>query len=152
MRVRRKVIFVNPPNTDDLTDIYVKTVTKGVQHTDWANFPHLGILALASYIDQDERFEAVYFDGVACPWELINSYIATHRADILALCVSTITANYGAGLQLCERAKAMDPQIRTIAGNDHFTAMYHRIMRLRHDLIDFGFVGNEGCRRRGGWI
>lgn len=63
------VFFVNPPNSNDLdaddvgkaSDI---VVSKGIQHTDWANFPHLGILSLASYVDALPGFEGCYVDGV----------------------------------------------------------------------------------------
>ncbi len=59
------VFFVNPPNSDDVSSGGSEVViAKGGQHTDWANFPHFGILSLASHIDSFPSFQASYIDGV----------------------------------------------------------------------------------------
>lgn len=56
---RTVVFFINPPNSNDFEACNAEKlmVSKGGQHTDWANFPHLGILSLASYIDSLAAFE-----------------------------------------------------------------------------------------------
>jgi len=66
LKSRAVVFFINPPNSNDLGTLSAdgKYVSKGIQHTDWANFPHLGILSLASYIDLLPGLESIYIDGV----------------------------------------------------------------------------------------
>lgn len=137
------VVFVNPPNTEDLNLSIDQGVTIGVQHTDWANLPHLGILSLASFVDGFEGLESVYLDGVVCPWNFIKSFIIEHHSRILAVCVSCLTASYGAALQLLQHIKQIDRQITTIVGNDHISAFYEVILAKRQNLIDYALIGNE---------
>lgn len=142
---RTVVFFVNPPNSNDL-DTYDAdriSVSKGVQHTDWANFPHLGILSLASYIDSLVDFEGHYIDGVVYPLDRIRAAIIEHAPRTLAVCLSALTANYEAALSIASTVKLIDPQILIVIGNDHFTALSHEILERHTELIDCGFVGNE---------
>jgi len=143
MTDRSIVVFINPPNTGTIPDdLSAENVTTGVQHTDWANFPHLGILSLASYIEKNSPFSSVYMDGVVCPVADIASFITENHEKIHAVCVSLITANYGSGLKICEYAKNLDPEIITFAGNDHFSALTQEVMSTS-PVLDYGFVGNE---------
>ncbi|MGQ7245545.1 B12-binding domain-containing radical SAM protein [Salinicola sp. V024] len=138
------VIFVNAPNTDDILvdgDNSLQAVTKGMQHTDWANFPHLGILSLASHT-QACGFESVYFDGVALDLSVLLGFIEKESSRILALCCSSITANFGASEYISRFTKGVDPRITTIFGNDHFSVMRDKIVS-RYGSIDYGIVGNE---------
>ncbi|WP_250208021.1 cobalamin-dependent protein [Curvibacter sp. CHRR-16] len=145
---RTIVFFINPPNSNDLdTDAVLKSndivVSKGVQHTDWANFPHLGILSLASYIDASPGFEGHYIDGVIHPLDNIIAVIRKRTSSTLAVCLSAITANYEAAIQIARAVRNLDPEIAIIFGNDHFTALSREILTRHRDLIDCGFVGNE---------
>lgn len=142
---RNLVFFVNPPNSNDLdtTPAGEGAVSKGVQHTDWANFPHLGILSLASYVDSLPGLTAIYIDGVVYPIGVITSEIESKAATTLAVCLSVITANYEAALRIAHAVKVIDPAISIIMGNDHFTALSQEVLSRRHMLIDCGFAGNE---------
>ncbi|MDD4886519.1 MAG: cobalamin B12-binding domain-containing protein [Thiomonas sp.] len=140
------VFFVNPPNSNDLdaddvgkaSDI---VVSKGIQHTDWANFPHLGILSLASYVDALPGFEGCYVDGVINPLERILAVIRERACRTLAVCLSAITANYEAAIRIARAVKSIDSNISIVIGNDHFTALSREILHRHGELIDCGFVG-----------
>lgn len=146
--LRAVVFFINPPNSNDLDaglageadDI---VVSKGIQHTDWANFPHLGILSLASHIDALPGFEGCYIDGVIHPLDRILAAIRERAGRTLAVCLSAITANYEATIRIARSVKSIDPQIAIVVGNDHFTALSREILDRHGELIDCGFVGNE---------
>lgn len=142
--MRNIVIFINPPNSDDIfanVEEGKTSVAKGVQHTDWANFPHLGILSLASYVKK-HGYEAVYFDGVAIPIDNLLDYIQKNSKKILAVCLSAITANFSSSLYISDYTKSVDKNIKTIFGNDHFSVMYKKIME-RYSSVDYGITGNE---------
>lgn len=153
--MKKFVVFINPPNTnDELLKTEVKTsvkriipisnsVTKGVEHTDWANFPHLGILSLASYIQNETEFEAVYFDCVVCPLSFVYSYLEQNREQVVAVCLSLLTANYEIGQTMARQIKRLDDSITVVAGNDHISAMYEEVFENAENYIDFGLVGND---------
>jgi anaerobic magnesium-protoporphyrin IX monomethyl ester cyclase len=140
---RNIVFFVNCPNSDDffLEKDNAQSVAKGVQHTDWANFPHLGILSLASYIEK-AGYEAVYFDGVALPLSELIHYLKEHHERTLAICLSAITANFETCLYVSDTVKSIDTNIKTVFGNDHFSVMHDKII-TRYKSIDYGIIGNE---------
>ncbi|RKP45216.1 B12-binding domain-containing radical SAM protein [Trinickia fusca] len=142
---RNVVFFINPPNSNDIgaAPTIGDSVSKGVQHTDWANFPHLGILSLASYVDSLPELDAIYIDGVVHPIDVITSEIQSKAATTLAVCLSAITANYEASLRIAHSVKTIDPAISIIMGNDHFSALSREILSRHRTLIDCGFVGNE---------
>ncbi|MGR2739282.1 B12-binding domain-containing radical SAM protein [Billgrantia sp. Q4P2] len=142
--MRNIVIFVNPANSDDFfagLENGDGSVAKGVQHTDWANFPHLGILSLASYVSMF-GYESVYFDGVAVSIDELYAYVGENSDKILAVCFSAITANFNSCLYIGEFVKSVDGSIKTIFGNDHFSVMHEKIMQ-RYWSVDYGVVGNE---------
>lgn len=142
--MRNIVIFINPPNSDDFfasLETGEESVAKGVQHTDWANFPHLGVLSLASYVNKF-GYEAVYFDGVAVSINELFLYIRENAERVLAVCLSAITANFNSCLHVGEFVKSVDENIKTIFGNDHFSVMHNKIIK-RYRSVDYGVVGNE---------
>ena len=142
--MRNIVIFVNPANSDDFfasLEDGAGSVAKGVQHTDWANFPHLGILSLASYISKF-GYESVYFDGVAVSIDELYAYVRENADKVLAVCLSAITANFSSCLCIGEFVKSVDEDIKTIFGNDHFSVMHEKIIQ-RYWSVDYGIVGNE---------
>lgn len=142
--MRNIVIFVNPANSDDFfasLEGGEGSVAKGVQHTDWANFPHLGVLSLASYVSKF-GYESVYFDGVAVAVDELYAYIRENADQVLAVCLSAITANFNSCLYIGEFVKSVDGNIKTIFGNDHFSVMHEKIMQ-RYWSVDYGVVGNE---------
>jgi radical SAM superfamily enzyme YgiQ (UPF0313 family) len=106
--------------------------------------PIPGILALASAVKQQvENVQPVYLDGGTCPVSVILDFISSHKHDILAICISTLTSTYVAGLKILEHARKENPRIVHIIGNDHFAALSTLCMQNQPDLIDCGMVGNE---------
>ncbi|RQS43262.1 radical SAM protein [Burkholderia sp. Bp8986] len=142
---RTVVFFVNPPNSNDLNthDADEIVVSKGVQHTDWANFPHLGILSLASYVNSLSNLEGHYVDGVIHPPDRIIDTIRERAPKTLAVCLGAITANYESAIHIARAVKAIDSRIAVVIGNDHFTALSHEVLSRHSTVIDCGFVGNE---------
>ncbi|MFH8982804.1 B12-binding domain-containing radical SAM protein [Streptomyces varsoviensis] len=138
-----QVIIVNPPNSNTVLDGSVCTVTRPEDHTDWSNFPSLGALTLASALADVPGVTPVYIDGTVVPWPTLLEYIDTHAGGILAVCASALTATYEAALAILAHAKAVRPAIRTVVGNDHFTALTERCLANHHACVDFGFRGNE---------
>ena len=138
-----QVLLINPPNTSSVLDGTDCTVTRSEDLTDWANVPSLGVLTLASALEDIPDVTPVYLDGTVVAWPDIISYIEQNAGDLLAVGASMLTASYAAGLELLRTVKQIRPQVRTIAGNDHFTALAGLCLSNQRDCIDFGFVGNE---------
>ena len=137
------VLLVNPPNTNQVLDEAPCSLTRPEDLTDWANVPSLGVLTLASALQEIPDVTPVYLDGTIVPWSEILRFIEDHAGDLLAVCVSMLTASYEAGLALLRHAKAIRPGIRTIAGNDHISALPRACLTHQQDCIDFAFAGNE---------
>jgi radical SAM superfamily enzyme YgiQ (UPF0313 family) len=138
-----QVLLINPPNSSSVLDGADPTVTRSEDLTDWANVPSLGVLTLASAIEDIPGVTPVYLDGTVVAWPDILAYIEENADDLLAVGVSMLTASYEAALALLRTVKQIRPQVHTIAGNDHFTALAGLCLDKRPDCIDFGFVGNE---------
>lgn len=138
-----QVLVVSPPNSNTVIDGASCTVTKPEEHTDWSDFPNLGVLTLVSALREVPGVEPVYIDGAVVPWSDILRYIEDNARSILAICVSALTATYEAGLYLCGIAKQINHRIRTIFGNDHITALPRECLEKRAGTIDYAFVGNE---------
>src|ERR1039457_6281461 len=137
------VLLVNPPNTNQVLDETPCSLTRPEDLTDCPNVPSLGVLTLASALQDIPHVTAVYLDGTIVPWSEILRFIEDHAGDLLAVCVSMLTASYEAGLALLRHAKAIRPGIRTIAGNDHISALPRACLTHQQDCIDFAFAGNE---------
>ena len=140
---RKYAVLVNAPNTNDVTAGAEGIVTIGTEHSDWANYPHLGILTLASDLEDIKGVEPVYLDGVVCPISWILDFITDNSSSILLVGISVLTASYEAGLLIAKDAKRCDPNILTVFGNDHFTALTRNCLINQQDVIDCGFRGNE---------
>jgi radical SAM superfamily enzyme YgiQ (UPF0313 family) len=139
------VLVISPPNSNQLFDDLTSSgaVPRPEDLTDWANLPNLGVLTLASAIADLPDVEPVYIDGTVVAWADILDFVTDSAHDILAVCVSVLTASYETALALLRHTKAIRPEIVTILGNDHFTAMHVQCLQNNHALIDYGFVGNE---------
>jgi len=137
------VVVVSPPNSNTVLDGASCTVTRPEEHTDWSDFPNLGILTLASSISGIPDVEPVYLDGTVMDWAAVAEFIEERATETLAICVSALTATYEAGLHLVARAKKANPKIVAIFGNDHLTALPLECMHSQPDLIDYAFIGNE---------
>jgi radical SAM superfamily enzyme YgiQ (UPF0313 family) len=137
------VLLINPPNTSQVPGEAASSITRPESLTDWANVPSLGVLALASALLDVPGITPVYLDATVLEWPEILRFIDENAGDILAVCTSMLTASYAAGLALLRHAKAVRPQIVTIAGNDHISALPELSLARQRDCIDFGFAGNE---------
>lgn len=137
------VLLVNPPNTTQVPGEASSPLTRPEDLTDWANVPSLGVLALASALRDVPDVTPVYLDGTVIPWEELLRFIEERAGEVLAVCVSMLTASYEAGLAVLRHAKAVRPGIVTVAGNDHISALPGPCLTRQHDCIDFGFAGNE---------
>jgi anaerobic magnesium-protoporphyrin IX monomethyl ester cyclase len=142
---RNEVLVIVPPNSDLVIEGRPLTVTRPEEHSDWSDFMSLGALGLVSALRPNLNIRPLYIDGTVVSFDKILSYITHNRARILAVCAGVLTANYEAALLIFRHAKQADPSIRTVVGNDHFTALPRECL-LRADCIDFGFFGNEVVR------
>jgi radical SAM superfamily enzyme YgiQ (UPF0313 family) len=141
--MRNLVILINPPNSDVIYNELKVVHSNPIEHYVWANYPHLGILSLASRLKCIEGIEPVYFDGGVCNLSFIVDFIKQNRGEILVVAVSVLSATYQAGLLIAEKTKEIDSAIITIFGNDHFSARADICLKKRSKLIDYGFIGNE---------
>lgn len=139
---RNEVLIVVPPNSNTVIEGSPLTVTRPEEHSDWSDYLSLGALGLACALSANPNIHARYVDGTVISLEKILSYITDNSHRLLAVCAGALTANYEAALLIFRHAKSADPAIRTVIGNDHFTALPQQCMR-RADCIDFGFFGNE---------
>jgi anaerobic magnesium-protoporphyrin IX monomethyl ester cyclase len=139
---RRDVLIIVPPNSNTVIEGQLLTVTRPTEHSDWSDFMSLGALGMACALNVYPHLRPVYVDGTVISLDTILSYITDNCRHLIAVCVSVLTANYEAGLIILRHTKSADPNIVTIIGNDHFTALPRECMILS-DCIDFGFCGNE---------
>jgi len=138
----KQVVIVVPPNSNQVLPGLQCTVTNPEEHSDWSDYASLGALSLCSSIDTLPAVRAIYIDGTIVDLNCVLQYIADCAEDIIAVCVSVLTANYEAGLAILRAAKVIRSSILTVAGNDHFTALPLACMTHSPE-IDVGFVGNE---------
>lgn len=110
-------------------------------------FPNLGALTLVSALDSVAGIDAEYLDGMVMPWPELLGYVEDSAGEVLALCVSVITAIYGAGLRLCAVVKEIDHGIVTILGNDHVTTLPREVSENRRGTVDDISFGNEVIER-----
>lgn len=110
-----------------------------------AYYPNLGLLTLMSAVEHRLDMPDLclgYYDGAVHGNGVLEDFIDNNAAEIYALCFSVLTHNYKASIALARRAKEINPNVVVILGNDHFSALFTRIMR-RQDVVDFGFYGND---------
>ena len=55
-----QVLVVSPPNSNTVIDGASCTVTRPEEHTDWSDFPNLGILTLVSALRDEYRRTELY--------------------------------------------------------------------------------------------
>lgn len=128
-----QVLFINAADTS--------------RHTSSANtaiYPNLGILTLMSSLHKALRSGMTlgYLDGTVYGNPFIQRYIEENYQTISVLCFSALTSNYGASVMLANIARALNPKIVTIFGNDHFSALYENVMKNQPNVC-YGFYGND---------
>lgn len=128
-----KILFVNAADT-----------SRHVSSANTAIYPNLGILTLMSSLKKTVRqgIDLGYLDGTVYGNPFIQTYIEENAQSISMICFSVLTANYGASVVLANLARALNPSIVTIFGNDHFSALYESVMK-RQSNVCYGFYGND---------
>ena len=110
-------------------------------------FPVLGLLQLCSALSQalSPKITVRYIDAAVIPEGnmFVRSYLAENAQQLVVVGVSLLTSNYPPALDLLRTVKAMNPQVVTIVGNDHFSVFFECIMRRQKHLIDYGLWGND---------
>jgi hypothetical protein len=130
----RYILFINANDTS--------------RHTSSANtsiYPNLGLLTLMSSLRprlEGTDLRVGYLDGTVHGNPALEEFIDAHAHRIQALCFSVLTANYGASVAMAQRAKRINPQALVVFGNDHFSALYDRVM-ANQPWVDVGFYGND---------
>jgi hypothetical protein len=107
-------------------------------------YPNLGLLTLMTALRPrlDSRYTLGYFDASVYSTSALEDFIDRNARRIVAMCFTVLTSNYGASVALAERAKRINPAVITVMGNDHFSALYDRVL-ARRSVIDYGFYGND---------
>lgn len=127
-----KVLFVNADDS-----------FRHVSSANTAIYPNLGLLTLMSSLaTKMPRTELGYIDSTLYGNNAIDSIIKDNATELQVICFSVLTANYKASIELARLAKASNPKIINIFGNDHFSALSDRIMALQ-SAVDYGFYGND---------
>lgn len=129
-----KILFVNAADT-----------SRHVSSANTAIYPNLGILTLMSSLKRavaQLEVELGYLDGTVYGNPFIQTYIEENFRSLSVICFSVLTANYGASIALANLARALNPKVVTIFGNDHFSALCECAMR-RQPNISYGFYGND---------
>lgn len=133
---------------EDLPFIIFVNANDTSRHTSSANtaiYPNLGLLTLMSALRErlgGGRFRLGYFDGTVYGNQRLYEFVDVHATEIHTLCFSVLTANYGASVELARHVKDLNPTVRTIFGNDHFSAVFENAVS-RRSAIDYGFCGND---------
>ena len=129
-----KILFVNAADT-----------SRHVSSANTAIYPNLGILTLMSSLKKalcHVDIDLGYLDGTVYGNPFIQTYIEENFQSISMICFSVLTANYGASIMLANLARALNPRITTIFGNDHFSALFEQVMK-RQPNVCYGFYGND---------
>lgn len=132
------ILLVNPANT----------LEGSLRDYETSIYPNLGLLTLGSSLQSklDKKLlkaRVYYLDGALYGNEMVYQQIADLAPDIKVLGLSCYTYNYASCLEIAKYAKKVNPNIITIMGNDHFSALAKLIMRKRVGIIDYGFSGND---------
>lgn len=102
--------------------------------------PPLGLASIAAYLDRC-GFESDILDCFARPRDSetrIREHLLRARPRFIGF--SCTTSSFLDGVRLAQVAKAVDPDIRTVFGGPHASALRETIMK-RYPVIDFVVVG-----------
>ncbi|MBM4241318.1 MAG: radical SAM protein [Euryarchaeota archaeon] len=106
--------------------------------------PPLGILELAAYLElknKDLDIEVLDCQAESVDWDKLEKRIESSNPDILASS-ALATCNTYLVLRTLELAKRADPDIKTVVGGQHFTALAQESLEI-YPEIDF-IVRGEG--------
>jgi len=106
--------------------------------------PPLGILQLAAYLEsKNDNWDLEVLDSQAkdLGWTKLQSYIESAKPDVL-VSSALASCNTFTILRTLETAKKVDPDIKTVVGGQHFTALADESLKM-YPEIDF-VVRGEG--------
>ena len=106
--------------------------------------PPFGILALVGYLERElptVEVEVIDSQSEGLDWDGLEKKITTFSPDIVAPSGMS-TANAYLALRTTQLAKKIDPQIKTVVGGQHFTALDKETMNL-YPEVDY-IVRGEG--------
>ncbi len=139
---RKLIVFVNAPN-DDRSATADGLSGQYIEHSDWANMPHAGLLSIASYLASRTDYEPVYFDGtINHPDELLR-FVWQNAHDIQAIGFSMLSANAQTTCSLIRACKSIAPHIVAVIGNDHASFFATSIAASQAELVDAIFIGDS---------
>jgi len=101
--------------------------------------PPIGALSLAAWVEQQGHVADVH-DCYAFPGqdERIDAYLRTHKPDFVGF--TTTTSSFLDAIRIAARIRQAYPQIKTIFGGVHVSALGEQILRDFPE-VDFGVVG-----------
>jgi anaerobic magnesium-protoporphyrin IX monomethyl ester cyclase len=106
--------------------------------------PPFGLLCLASYLEREKpEFEITVVDcqSEGLDWDGLEHRLSDMGPDLVASS-SLATANAYYALRLCQMAKRLDPDTKTVVGGQHFTALADETLSEYPD-VDY-IVRGEG--------
>ncbi len=106
--------------------------------------PPLGILQLAAYLEsRNDKWDIEVLDSQAMNygWSKLRRHIESHKPDVV-VSSSLATCNTFTVLRTLEIAKKVNPDIKTVVGGQHFTALADESLK-KYPEIDF-VVRGEG--------
>lgn len=140
--MRNLVLLVNPPNDDQRTQTG-RLDGQYREHTDWANMPHAGLLSVCSFLASKTKFEPVYFDGTVLQLDVLFRFLKDNAPRLKAIGVSMLSANSQSAIDILRTSREIDPDILTLAGNDHASFFADSIIRSHRDSLDAIFIGDS---------
>lgn len=106
--------------------------------------PPFGLLCLAAYLERERpetEITVVDSQSEGLDWTGLENRLAELRPDIVASSgMSTANAYYG--IRVCQTAKKLDPEVKTVLGGQHFTALAQETLN-GYPEVDF-IVRGEG--------
>jgi anaerobic magnesium-protoporphyrin IX monomethyl ester cyclase len=106
--------------------------------------PPFGLLCLASYLEQenpDANINLIDCQSEGLDWDSLEDRLSEIQPDIVAPS-SLATANAYYSLRVCQIVKQLNPEIKTVLGGQHFTALADETLS-KYPEVDF-IIRGEG--------
>lgn len=128
---KKRILLINSPNEVD----------ECKKNANYALFPHIGIVQLATRIikDHGQHVDVTIIDGGISTTEKIIDTIILKKPDIVG--ISVLTPTYGEGLKIADAAKQSGSLV--ILGDEHAIFFPELILRNR-SYIDFIIANDVG--------
>ena len=136
------IVLVNAPN-DDRSATADGLSGQYIEHSDWANMPHAGLLSIASHLASRTDCEPVYFDGTINHSDELLRFVRQNAQDIQAIGYSMLSANAQTTCGLIRACKSAAPRSVAMIGNDHASFFATSLAATLSDVVDAIFVGDS---------